>query len=251
MNREDEIFRKRMIELSRNSFERDVYFFSDFLNLNEIDLFKKINKQELYGDYEISGGYNLAQRQMIKFLPGAVFYDVDYPYISLLIRIKYQKFSQDLSHRDYLGTIMGLGIDRSKVGDIIKIDNGAICFIHESMYDYIQKNLIKVKNTFVEVTRYTEDFNDYEPEYELISGSVQSIRLDAILSLVIKESRSKLVRYIESGSVFVNSKQMVSNAYKLKDGDLISVRGIGKFKYIGQGGISKRGKQFVEIKKYI
>lgn len=250
MKKEEEIIKKRLLELSRTGYERDIYTFSDFLNLNELELFNTI-KNNLYGDYEIFGGYSLAQRQMIKFIPGAVFYEVDFPYEIISIRPKNIKFKESLSHRDYLGSILGLGIERSKVGDIIIEEDEVLCFIHESMVNFIIKNLLQVKRTYIYVSRSDRKMINYEPAFELITGSIQSIRLDTILSLVINESRSKLVRHIECGNVFINSKQVFSNGFKLKVGDIISVRGVGKFEFTNIGGISKRGKQFVEIKRYI
>lgn len=251
MNKDEDILRKRLIELSRIAYERDIYTFSEFLNLNELDIFNKINKSDLYCRYEISGGYKSAQRQMIKFIPDAVFYSIDYPFTYLKISPKSIKFSEHLTHRDYLGSILGLGVDRVKLGDLLIENNYVICILHEDLAEFVTKNLFKVRNTYVSTELIDNITREYEPKFEIITGSVQSIRLDAILSLCFRESRSRSVTLIESGKVYVNAKLTCSNGTKLSTGDLISVRGVGKIQLHSIGSETRKGRKFVEVKRYI
>lgn len=251
MKKDEDILKKRLIELSRIAYERDIYTFSEFLSLNELDLLNQINNNELYCRYHVFGGYKSAQRQMIKFIPDAVFYEQEYPFSYLKITAKSIKFSEKLTHRDYLGSLMGLGIDRAKLGDIININDYVVFMIHSDLADYAIKNLFKVRNTYVSVDKISEISEDYEPKYELISGSVQSIRLDSVISLVFKTSRSQSVELIEAGKVFINGRLTTSNGARINVGDFISVRGIGKIQLHSIGNVTRKGKINIEVKRYI
>ena len=92
---------------------------------------------------------------------------------------------------------------------------------------------------------------DYEPKYEEIKGTVASIRLDTVLSLAFPLSRSKLTAYIEGAKVFVNGKLITSNGYRLKEGDMISVRKMGRILYGGILSETKKGRYLTVVRKYI
>ena len=95
-----------------------------------------------------------------------------------------------------------------------------------------------------------EEFN-YEPAYEVIKGSVASLRLDAVIALGFNGSRSHIASYIIDGKVSVNGRIITSNAYNLKAGDIISVRGLGKIRYIETFSETKKGRIMITINKYI
>ena len=93
--------------------------FTDFMNLNELNIFHSCVKEFAYVSYRLFGGYEHAERQIAAFLPDALSYNYDFPVVSLKIRPLQKKFAEDLSHRDYLGALLNLGVDRSKIGDIL------------------------------------------------------------------------------------------------------------------------------------
>lgn len=92
---------------------------------------------------------------------------------------------------------------------------------------------------------------EYEPKYELLQGSVASVRLDSLLALAFGASRSSLVGLIEGGKVFVNGRLVTSNGCKLKENDVISARGLGRFRYLGVRSSTRKGRLIAEIQKYI
>lgn len=251
MDAKEEAFKKRMIELSRISYERNICTYSDFLDLNEQNLLNQIHKNKFYVPFVRNGGYELAQRQMICFIPDAVSYKKEFPFTPLKINIKGKKFADKLSHRDYLGSILGLGIQRNKVGDIMVYDTYALVFVHEKMAAFLCDELSLVKHSHVDCDYFNVDLDNYSPSFHIIQGSISSLRLDALMALFMKESRSKLIRHIESAKVFVNCKLVTSNGFQLKEGDIISVRGVGKFQFHKIITNTKKGKIFVEIRKYI
>ncbi len=251
MEKQADLIQKRLLDLSRLAQYRNIITYSDFLNLNELNLFHQIPKSNLITAYNVFGGYEYSERQMISFIPDALYYESNYPIMTLRIVPKMKKFSEVLTHRDYLGSILGLGIDRCKIGDILVEQDYAIVFVHEAMGDYIINHLTKVKNTFVEVIDSPEIVGNFEPKYQEIRGSVSSVRLDSILALVLPESRSKLIRYIEGSKIYVNGKLITTNAYKLQEGELISVRGVGKFQFVGIQNKTKKDRYFVTVRKFI
>lgn len=251
MNKQDSLFKCRLVELSKIAYQRSIITYTDFLNLNELDILKNIPKHELYSNYECFGGYEYAERQIVAFLPDAISYEKTYPYSILKVTPKSAKFAQALTHRDYLGSILGLGIERCKIGDIIVNKDSVYVFAHHDMDQYILEHLFKIKNTMVDVCYQINEEITFEIDYEVINGTISSLRLDNIIALVHKESRSKIIRYIEGGKVFVNGKLITTNAYKIQDNDLISIRGFGKFQFVEVLSKTKKDRLYVSVKKFV
>ncbi len=252
MNKEEMMLRKRLIDLSNQSYQRDIVTFSDFLNLNELHILHTTPKELFPSGYYAFGGYDLAERQMIAFQPDALLYEYEYPIQAVVIRPLNVRFAEELSHRDYLGSVMNLGVERSKFGDIVVKDGEAIIFVCEEIADYIIHNLIRIKHTAVQCVRKDgrKDIT-YTPVFTELKGTVPSVRLDTILSVAFPMSRSKLTAYITAGKVFVNGKLITSNGYRLEKGNLISVRGLGRISYEGILSETKKGRYYVSVRKYI
>ena len=251
MNKEEILLRKRLIELSNQAYARDIVTFSDFLNLNELNILHTTPKDMFPAKYETYGGYESSERQMVSFLPDALYYEYTYPIQAVEIRPVNAKFSEELSHRDYLGSLMNLGIERSKMGDILLKDNKAILFVREEISSYIAENLTRIRHTTVTANIMDTTNISYEPSFQEIKGNVASIRLDTVLSVAFPMSRSKMCAYIEGGKVFVNGKLITSNGYHLKENDIISVRGLGRIKYMEVLSETRKGRYMISIYKYI
>lgn len=258
MEKNEVLLRKRLIELSNIAYQRGIPTYSDYLNLNELNILHSIPKDLLPINYRTFGGYELSERQMAAFLPDAFcaymeekYIKDSYPIQMLKIRPLNSKFAEELTHRDYLGALLNLGIERSKIGDILVNHKDAYVFVSETLTEYIKKELIKVRHTMVMVEKADKISADIEPRFEEIKGTVASIRLDAMLALAFNASRSKLTPLIEGGKVFVNGKLISSNGYHLKENDIISVRQMGRIKYIGILSETKKGRYYVLVKKYI
>lgn len=251
MQKEEELLQKRLIELSKVAYQRNIITYSDFLNLNELHILHTTPKQDYYVPYNTFGGYDSSERQMVAFLPDALYCEPEYPMSVIQISPVQKKFADKLTHRDFLGTVLGLGIERSKIGDILVQEQDAFLFAHSSICDFIIRELSRIKHTTVLVNLVELDSFDYQPGYEEITGTVASVRLDSLLSIVYKESRSKLVGLIEGAKVYVNGKLITTNSYSPKEADIISVRGYGKFKYMGMISTTKKGRYYISIHKYI
>ena len=203
MNKEESMLQKRLIELSRMAYNRGIVTFSDFLNLNELNILHTTPKNMFLSQYKTYGGYDLSERQMAAFLPDALYYDYEYPVRIIEIRPLNKRFAEELTHRDYLGAVMNLGIERCKLGDIIVEEGRALLFVKEEMAEYIAEHLTQIRHTSV-ATTFTAEFNsDYEPDYEELKGTVPSIRLDTVLSIAYPLSRSKLTALIELSLIHI------------------------------------------------
>ena len=247
----EEFFLKRIRELANLSYQRDIVTFSDFLNLNEQNMVNSLKQQFPQVIMENFGGYENAERQMVAFHPDALAFTWKYPVDCLKVEPKSLKFAETLTHRDYLGALLNLGVDRSVVGDILVQENTAWFFCINKMTDFFLENLCRVRHTNILITKVDDPSEFPQPKLESVSGTCASIRLDALISLAFKTSRSSMVSFIESGHVFVNGKLITSNGYEPKDGDIISVRGKGRFIYDGVSHQTKKGRYSVHISRYI
>ena len=188
---------------------------------------------------------------MAAFLPDALCYEYHYPIRILRIRPSAPKFAEALTHRDYLGAVLNLGIDRCKIGDFIVEENACTVFVSESVADYIAGSLVRVRHTNVTVEPVSGEKPEITLNFREITGTVASVRLDAVLALAFSLSRSKLTGLIEGGRVFVNGKLVTSNGYRLKEGDIISLRGMGRIAYNGVLSSTRKGRFQISVSKYI
>lgn len=259
--KETKLLEHRFIELSRIAFEREIVTYSDFLNLNDQNILHTLPKNRLYSRYVLFGGYDMAERQMAAFIPEALSLrygvsditpkEIDYPFCAVKIEPKNKRFSEDLTHRDFLGSILNLGIDRSKTGDILMTEDSALLFINKDLVSVVTEDLTRVRHTVIDSSVINLDMINYTPDFQQIKGTVSSVRLDSLLPLAFSSSRSKLSGLIEGAKVFVNGKLITSNGYQVKEGDLISVRGLGKFRFEEAGKITKKSRISVTIQKYV
>ncbi len=247
----EQFFLKRIRELANVSYQRDIVTFSDFLNLNEQNLLSTFNFKELGVAAEVYGGYDHAERRMAAFHPPAVEFPGEYPIDCLKIEPKAVKYSDTLSHRDYLGALLNLGVDRCTMGDILIRDNVAWFFCQKKMSAFFLENLTKVKHTAVLISPVESQEELPEPELSPVTGTCSSVRLDSLIAIAFQASRSSMIAFIEGGLVFVNGKLITSNGYEPKEGDIISVRGKGRFLFDGITGRTKKGRTGVRLMRYV
>ena len=247
----NEFFLKRVRELANLSYQRDIVTFSDFLNLNEQNMVSSLKQQFPQVVMETFGGYDNAERQMVAFHPDALAFTWEYPIDCLKIEPKAIKFSENLSHRDYMGALLNLGVDRSVIGDIIVQEKAAWFFCQSKMTEFFLENLCRVRHTNILITKVNDPEEFPHPNLESINGTCASVRLDSLIALAFKASRSSMVSYIESGQVFVNGKLITSNGYEPKEGDIVSVRGKGRFIFAGVSHQTKKGRCGVHILLYV
>jgi RNA-binding protein YlmH len=252
MKDEERLICNRMLDMANNSYYHNIPVTTDFMDLYSQSLFHNIIKDLPPVKWKLIGGYELAERKIIVFYPEYMvdndFYD---SYATIRIYPADKRFSDDLNHRDFLGSVIGLGITRGQIGDIIIQDNEAILFCTNKIKSYILDNLSKIRHTYVRCEEIFASDIEFTPRYNEITGSVASLRLDAVISLGFGQSRSHLINYIEEGKIYVNGRIITSNAYSIKEGDIISIRGLGKIRFISEISTTKKGRMMIRIHKYI
>lgn len=209
--------------------------FVGFLSENEaaavLEYLKSAPYRSEFGEgvnYAFFGGFNGAERLIFAALPdwAGSADDIAFPIVAVKIT---HKTGFSLSHSDYLGALMSLGIERDRVGDIIVQESGAYIFLHESVADYVISQIETVGRVGVALEK--TDFDDVriEQKYKDISLTVASARIDCVVSAVCGVSRTKAAEKITSRLVFLNGIEITDTSKQIKSGDTLTVRKKGKF----------------------
>ncbi|MFV0464882.1 MAG: YlmH/Sll1252 family protein [Lachnospiraceae bacterium] len=250
MNKDTSQLKKRFLDLSENAIRNGFVTFSNFLAPAEISDFHQI-KGSIFTEYELSGGFEHAERQMIAFLPDAFYYDWEFPIQCLEFIPTSMKYAQDITHRDVLGALMSLGIERDTIGDIRVEDKVFYVVCTTTISSYILKELASVKHTAYQGTICSPDKVISEQEFEELEYIVSSTRLDAIVSSITRSSRSKAVQMIQAQKIFLDGIVTTENARICKENVSISIRGHGKFLFTGTKSQTKKGNIVIHIKKFV
>lgn len=250
-----------ILDLKEKCAADSVIVSSNFLSVDEISTVIKTERiNNKYVDTFYYGGYTDADRKVIVFVPK--FYDVDenslIEFLNVndynplqLINVKKDRFSV-LSHRDYLGALMGLGLKREVIGDIVLNDSGCAIFCLKSIAPFIVENLKQAGRGQLEVS--LGDVNNLsisESKTESVFISVASLRLDCLVAAVFKLSRNNAVEAIAQGLIYINGEQTSKNDCNLKQGDKLVFRGKGKVVIDEITGMSKKGRIHLNIKRYL
>lgn len=208
------------------------------------------------------GGYNGAERCRAYILPDYISGVKDYSELSAYLdennitslRIRGSGYRK-LSHRDYLGSVLGLGIERDILGDIVfqdRAENEAIVFCDSLIANFILNDLKKVANDSVRVDKI-EILNDFIPKKEFlhISDTVSSPRVDCVVAALCSLSRERASVAVMSGTVEVDFECETRPDKTLKAPCLISVRGYGKFKVNSVSEPTRRGRLRLDADKFI
>ena len=248
---EIEILTARFKDLAKKSYAANVFTFTNFLSEGDLSVFFSLEREFSLTGFKIFGGYEGAERVAIRFGNENDFgYETDFPISCLMIEPLIEKFGENLSHRDYLGALMNLGIERDLLGDILIKDKTAYVFCLDHIKDFICEKLTKVRHTNVKITVLDTLPESIKPsliEKELV---VPSERLDVIIAKLYNLSRSQSLNLFKAKKIFVNARQCESGSYACKSGDTISARGFGKFIYKGTVRTTAKGKVRVNVEIY-
>lgn len=251
MNKEEHFLKNRFLELANTAYERNIYTFTDFLNINEINILNTYSNQLPPVRIELSGGNSYAERKIAIFSAFDICYEQEPPITIIKIAPINSQYADRLNHRDFLGAILNLGINRNKIGDIFIKDNEAYVYCMEDIAEYIVNNLSKIRHTLIKSVICDATEPDITPELKQIKGTVAGIRLDSLIATAFGTSRSSIISFIENGKVFVNGRMITSNGYSIKENDIISVRGKGRFIYDGTLGVTKKGRNMISLHLYV
>lgn len=249
---DNQILKGRLLDLAKRSYQQNIYTYSNFLSPADLCLLEDIKSEIAHIPYETFGGNALCERQIVGFGSEEEYgYSGHFPITVIKVSPLLEKFSDALTHRDFLGALMHLGIERDTVGDILVKEKTAYIFCLESIAEYICKELTKVKHTNMKCEITGFDIPALTPTLVDEEFPVASLRLDGIIASLLKCSRSEALSFFEDKKVTLNGHVTGRNSTLLKEGDTFSVRGYGKFTFINSGGNTKKGKIYVHIKRYV
>lgn len=248
----DEIqIKNRFLELAKRAYEQNMYCFTGFLGLTEQSLFWEVSEQTSYAGFSFFGESENCDRKMIRFgNPDELGYEEEFPISLIKITPVIKKFSDEFSHRDFLGAIMNLGIERSTIGDIFLSENEGYVYVLESISEYVIENLDKVKHTTVKCEKQDDFLIFVKDEGKPLEIIVSSDRIDVVVSGIYHVSRSESYSYFEEKIVYVNGRLCTENAKTLKAGDIVNIRGKGKFHYNGILHMTKKDKCRISVQIY-
>lgn len=252
MGREEDFLKKRMQDLANQSYHTGRYTYTAFLSAAEQDLYYQLEREPGMVKGTLFGGVEGCERQVLRFGDEeSLGYDAGFPICCIEIIPVLKRFSDDLTHRDYLGALMNLGLKRDTLGDIMQRDKTAYLFCLEKVSDFIVEQLDQIKHTTVTCRRLEQMPEAVKPQREAVSLVVPSMRLDVVLAKLYHLSRSQSIHLFQEKKVFVNGRQTENNSGVLKEQDIVSVRGYGKFQCDGVTGETRKGNLNLRIARYI
>lgn len=253
INSEKELLQlqKRLKDLADKSFRQNVYTFSVFLGLAELDVYYRMEKELLFAHPALFGGDEDAERKIIRFGSAEEFgYEEAYPLACIHVQPLLAKFADDFSHRDFLGALMNLGIERSCIGDIRVGNREGYLYCLSSMAEFICNSLLQIRHTHVtcEVVKKMEKTAGDEPCItEVLVGS---LRIDGCLAKLYHISRAESLSLFQNARVYVDGRLVENNSRQLSPKETVNVRGRGKFTFQGIKYETKKGKLCLELAVY-
>ena len=244
--------RARLIDACSRAAQYETYMYTDFLDLQGVSLYKSLQRELTAVPSSLWGGYGQAEHQLVIFGSEEVFgYPPAPPVVLLEIRPAAPKFAEALAHRDFLGSLMRLGIRRDVMGDLLVKDSVCCVFCLDSIAGYIRTNLTQVKHTLVDVREIESLPDDMRPVTEEFSVTAASMRLDAVAAALTRESRSAVLTRFRRGEVFVNGMEVSDSSKKCAPGDTLVIRHIGRFTIGGAQGQTRSGRLRLICQRYI
>ena len=239
----------KLVDFAEQALKNRKYKLSGFLTPFEQEMANTIANSLGNLHVEFDGGFIGAERQR------AAFCHIDFagtPVFEIaVIKAEWNGEFARLSHRDVLGSILSLGVNREIVGDIIATKEFAKILVDKKMTDYFIANLKRIGDSGVETS--LDELSSIEPKEERvkeISATVASLRADSIAAAGFGMSRSKMVAEIEAEKVKLNWQTLKNAAQSIKQGDILSMRGRGRLEVAEIRGQTKKGRISVLLKRF-
>lgn len=233
----DELFYSKLDDAANLCYTRQKPYFFPFLSERRQALAEKYLKSIFFDNYYFSGGCENCERKML-----AMCYDDIKPEFPIsALEFRYRNCDR-LTHRDFLGALMSLGIERETVGDILVEDGRTIVFVKSELEDYIVSQILKIGNVGVRIFKADLSNLPKGRGTEELSLIVSSLRLDNIIAAVTGFSREKTKSYILAGNVSLNYIQTMNISQPTVAGDVLIIRGKGKYILNAVMGATKKGR---------
>lgn len=247
---EEELTAAKVLDKAKNALQKHEPTFTNFLNPYQRELLTSILDQIYDLKYLLYGGFERAERKRIGLMPDYYMREIVSNPLAIC-EISGNFNFESVSHRDFLGAILGTGIKREVVGDLIVSSDKCQVIVAEEIKDYLLFNLKRVHNVPVEVEEIDAEKLEVEPEHvKEIKSTVASLRLDSVASSGFSTSRTKMAREIEAGNVKLNWKIEDDPAQTVELDDIISIRGRGRVEIDQHLGRSRKDRIKLVLKRY-
>ena len=247
----DKLFSARLADMTSRCDRDYAPVFSSFLDERqcvEAELWCRANAGAL--KYLLWGGFEGARRKMLAVYPDYLGDEIKEMFPMKCLTFTFRE-EDKLTHRDFLGSFMAQMLRREVIGDIVADEGIAQTFVTDIAAGAITASVTKIGRVGVRIT----DSRPFElvdaQKFQDMSGTVASLRLDCVVSLAARISREKAADLIRTDRVDVNHLTAGSVSAELHEGDILSVRGCGRFILSGINGETKKGRIHIILKKYI
>jgi RNA-binding protein YlmH len=253
-NADDRLVLTRVLDKMDEAARKNVVTSTHFLNENQSALAELMIKAQGNPAHLFFGGYDGALRRVVMFFPD--YLDSPAPVEEganplAVLRCQYSK-AHTPSHRDFLGALMGCGVKRETIGDILAGEGSCDIVVLKEILPYLTSSLESAgKTRLTNMVIPMDQIQVPRAEFKLVKDTIASLRLDNVVSAGFSTSREKASEAIKAGKVFLNHMNCLKADKPVNEGDIISVRGMGKFELQQVGAPTKKGRLPVVIKRFV
>lgn len=286
-----ELIRKKLSDADNIAYDKNILKTVGFLSLEEQSIYHALEREYKTAEHFLFGGGEESDRCITFFLPDYMDRETaeEETVAVIMAAAVNARYADELTHRDFLGALMNLGIECELIGDIRvfkpgkeqaakaadtdtdphnnrsgfytdktgrKCEPTAIIYVRADMAEYISGELTRVRHTDINCTVLS--LNEFKEtgiggmqEFEFLHVNVASERVDAVIAALYRVSRQKAADVINAERVYINGRLTSTAGKTLKEGDRVSVRGTGKFIYDGVNGTSKKGRLYADIRRFV
>lgn len=246
---EDRLLLARVLDKQEQMERRNIPASTGFLSPREqMMAVNLLNAAGIREGYVLDGGYEEAERKVLTFLPDWAEED---PEALTFLRAKFRGADSTLTHRDILGSLMGQGITRERVGDILISDHSADVVVSPSLAEFLLQSWDSAGRVRLDVSAIDrEELTVPQVQIKEVRDTVSSLRLDAVCSTGFHMARGKAAALIESGRVQLNWRECTKPDRTVSEGDTVSARGFGKFELTEVGALTKKGRIPITVQCY-
>lgn len=250
MEKEDKFLLSHVEDCLAVCEQRNIPTCSDFLDLRQQSLVRSFCDSRQVGRFCFWGGFDHAERCVCGFLPDWS----DDPSLLPVAAVRVEtsaSLPRPLGHRDYLGALMGIGLRREKIGDILVSSSGADILVRADLVPILCSQFTQAGHARFEAHEIPlSDLCSAQQTTVVLRDTVPSLRLDCVLGSAFSMSRTDAAEFIAAGRVFVNGLQILKKDYKIEPGDKLTLRGKGKAVFLRTLGLSKKERIFIELEIY-
>lgn len=248
---EERMLLSHVLDLCERSRGRNVCAYTDFLSPAERQAAEDaLHAAKFHDGWQAIGGWERAERRLLCFLPDWMD-EPDSDACIAVLRATWHE-GESLTHRDLLGGLMALGVTRAKLGDILVSPTSADVLVRADAADYLAREWTSAGRVHLRVERIERAaINVPELRVKELRDTVATLRLDAVASTGFGMSRGKAAELIAAGRVQLNHREVTKPDAPMREGDVVSVRGLGKFELAEVGSLSKKGRTGIVVRRYL